>query len=285
MLKQNNRAWLYLAPAFILIAVFFLWPLINAFVLAFTYEGQVTLENFTYVLHDPIFWESLKNTTKFVLAVIPATTIISLALAMALHSKLKGTKVFETIFFLPYVTSAIAIGISWQLMFHTDYGTLNNILTTFGFEAVPWLSSQEFAMLSVIIFGIWRGLAFNIIILLTGLRQIDQDLYRASSVDGASKWQQFKSVTLPQLNPTITFVVLIGMIHAFKVYNEVVALFGTVTAGPGNSATTIVYYIYDAMYTKFDYNLAAAASVILLIIILLFTLLQSYVTKKIGERY
>lgn len=284
-IKRMNKAWFYLAPAFILLAIFFIWPIINAFILAFTFEGEVTLENFRFLFSDPFFWESLRNTMVFVITVVPICTILSLALAMGINTKIKGAAFFETVYFLPYVTSVMAIGISWKLIFHSDYGLINTILEFFGIAPIEWLNSPEYALISVIIFAIWRGLAFNIIIFLTALRSIDQNLYRAASVDGASSWEQTRRITIPQLNPTITFVFMIGFIHAFKVYDDIIALFSTTAAGPGNSASSLVFYIYQAMYTKYDYNLAAAASLVLLVIILIFTLVQSKITKRIGGNY
>ncbi|TVY10479.1 carbohydrate ABC transporter permease [Paenibacillus cremeus] len=278
-----NNAWLYLAPALILLLIFFIWPLINAFLYAFTYEGKTTFDNFSYIFSDPEFWIALKNTLIFVVVVVPTALTISLSIAIAIHSKIKGAQVFETMYFMPYVTSVIAIGIVWSVMFHSDYGVINTIIKTLGGSRIPWLNSPKFALLSVIIFSVWKSLAFDIVILLTSLRTINPQLYRVADIDGAGSWMKFRRITLPLLSPTLTFLTLLGMIGAFKVYDNVVGLFGTTTAGPANSALTLVYYIFRSMYGRNDLHLAAAAAVVLFVVVLLFTILQRYLMKKIEK--
>src|SRR5574344_141896 len=285
--ENSPRGWLFLAPALIFITIFNVTPLIRTFVIAFQ-KGTLNnpefagISNFQKVITDPVFHRAIRNTALYAFIVVPVGMVISLFIAMSIHKRMKFKKVWESIFFLPYLTSMIAIGIVFRFLFNQNYGLINYLLGLFGVSNINWLNSPEMSMTTVIIFGIWMGLAFNIIILLTGLRNIDDCYYKVADMFGASKREQFFRVTLPQLIPTITFLLLMNFISAFKIYGQVFSLFNG-RPGVANSATTGVFYIFTEFYTNNNYGKGMAAAVILFVIILIFTLIQRLIMKKVSK--
>lgn len=285
--ENQPRAWLFLAPSLLVIGVFNIYPLLRSFWMSFQ-GGSLTrpffngIENYKTVLMDSTFHKALKNTALYAFTVVPISLIISLAIAWIIFEKIKHKNFFETIFFIPYVTSTLAIGIVFKYFFNGRYGIINHILGWFGIGAINWLDSIRMNMPTLIIFGIWSGLAFNIIILLAGFRNIDKEHYKVADMFGATKWEQFSRITFPQLIPTLTFLMTVNFISAFKVYTQVYALFGG-KAGIANSATTAVYYIYDKFHVAQRPGVAMAATVILFLLILIFTYLQNYFIKKVEH--
>lgn len=285
--ENQPRAWLFLAPSLLVIGVFNIYPLLRSFWMSFQ-GGSLTrpffngIENYKTVLMDSTFHKAMKNTALYAFTVVPISLIISLAIAWIIFEKIKHKNFFETIFFIPYVTSTLAIGIVFKYFFNGRYGIINHILGWFGIGAINWLDSIRMNMPTLIIFGIWSGLAFNIIILLAGLRNIDKEHYKVADMFGATKWEQFSRITFPQLIPTLTFLMTVNFISAFKVYTQVYALFGG-KAGIANSATTAVYYIYDKFHVAQRPGVAMAATVILFLLILIFTYLQNYFIKKVEH--
>lgn len=239
--------------------------------------SSIGIENYKALFADPDFAMSLKNTTIYVICVVPASIFLSLIIAVLINSCKKTKALFQTIYFLPYVTSVIAIGIVWRWMFNSNYGLINFMLGLVGISPIQWLNLPQYAMPALIIFAIWKSMAFNILIFLAGLQTIPEDLYRAARIDSTPKLRVFTRITVPQLAPMIVYSSVIGMIGAFKVYNEVFSLFQG-KAGPANKAMTIVYYIYDKFYNSYKYGVAAAGSVVLFVIILIFTRIQLRVT-------
>ena len=238
------------------------------------------LSTFKFVLSDPNFQKALLNTFLIVVNAVPVSMVIALAIALLLNSGIKASKFFQAIYFLPYVTSVIAIGIVWSWLFHSDFGYINQFLSMFGIEPIQWLNDPNMAIWALIIFNIWSGLAFKIVIFLSGLQNIDPQYYKAAQVDGTPKWKVFTRITLPLLSPTVFFLTITSVIGSFKVYNEVFALFGG-KPGPANSCMTVVYYIYDMFYGSSQVHKAAAASIILFVIILIITGIQMLVSKKL----
>ncbi|MCD5002520.1 sugar ABC transporter permease [Enterococcus saccharolyticus] len=293
MMKKNYnpenqpKAWFFLLPSLGVILLFNIYPLFRSFIMSFQKGSLINqkyagLENYQRVLSDPVFYRALKNTALYAFVVVPIALVISLAIAWIIFEKVKHKSFFETIFFMPYVTSTIAIGIVFRYFFNGSYGIVNFILGLFGIPAVNWLDSIQMSMPTLIIFGIWTSLAFNIIILLAGLRNIDQEHYKIANMFGATNWEIFRRITFPQLLPTIAFLLTVNLIGAFKVYTQVYALFGG-TAGIANSATTAVYYIYDKFHVAGRPGIAMAATVILFVVILIVTFLQNKLLKKVGE--
>ena len=239
-------------------------------------------KNFQVVLQDPKFHDAIGNTALFSFVVVPVGLIISMFIAITIFEKIKYKSLFETIFFIPYLTSVIAVGIVFRFLFNGEYGFINYLLSFINVGPINFLDDPSMSMTTLILFGIWSGLAFNIIILLSGLRTIDDNYYKVADMFGATKLEQFFKITLPQLIPTITFLLMMNFINAFKVYAQVFSLFNG-KAGIANSATTGVFYIFNKFYVEYRYGQGMAAAVILFALILLFTLIQNYVLKRISK--
>ena len=285
--ERENKAWLFLLPSLLIIGVFSVYPLIQSFILSFQ-SGRIRnrefagFSNYVQVLQDEKFHTAMANTFIYALVVVPVCLIISLWIAWVIFEKVKFKSFFETVFFIPYLTSTLAIGIVFRLLFNKSYGFINYLLSFIGLGPIDFLDSIPNSIPTLIIFGIWSGLAFNIIILLSGLRNISSDYYKVADMFGATKREQFFKITLPQLLPILTFLIIVNFIGALKIYTQVFALFNG-KAGIANSAMTAVFYIYDTFYVKNQYGVAMAATVILFIVILLFTLIQNLVLKKLRK--
>lgn len=285
--ENSPRAWLYLLPALIFISIFTIYPLIRTFFLAMQSNSIldpefVGLSNFPVVLKDPQFRLAIKNTLIYSITVVPLSIIISMVIALILFEKVKGSKFFETIFFIPYLTSVIAIGIVFRYLLNGQYGFINYVLGFFNVGPFDFLNNRQYNMPALIMFGIWNNLAFNIIVILAGLRGIDKNYYKVADTFGATRFEQFRRITLPELSQIITFLFLTSFIQAFKVYNEVFALFNG-KAGVGNGLVTAVFYIYNKFYVEYRYGHAMAAAVILFLMILVLTFIQRKIIQKISK--
>ena len=284
---QRWKAYLYLAPSIIIMLVFTAYPLIKAFYMSFCEDYSiingsfkaVNLVNYQDLFADKVFVKALTNTGMYVLFVVPISIMLSLVIAVLINNAARAKGLFQTLYFLPYVTSVIAIGIVWSWIFNSSYGLLNYILGFFGIPAIPWLNEPKYALWALIIFSIWKSLAFNILIFLSGLQSIPAEIYQAARIDSTPQLRVFFKITVPQIRPIIVYSFLIGLINAFKVYNEVFSLFQS-KAGPANSAITVVYYIYDKFYNSGNYGLASAAAVVLFVIILVLTMVQKAITRE-----
>ncbi len=285
--ENSPQAWLFLLPALIIIGIFNVLPLIKTFIMSMQ-KGTLNnlqfngFKNFQVVLQDPKFHDAIGNTALFSFVVVPIGLIISMFIAVTIFEKIKHKSLFETIFFIPYLTSVIAVGIVFRFLFNGEYGFINYLLSFINVGPINFLDDPSMSMTTLILFGIWSGLAFNIIILLSGLRTIDDNYYKVADMFGATKMEQFFKITLPQLIPTITFLLMMNFINAFKVYAQVFSLFNG-KAGIANSATTGVFYIFNKFYVEYRYGQGMAAAVILFALILLFTLIQNYVLKRICK--
>lgn len=295
--KNNLKAWLYLSPALVLLAVFTFYPLFNAFYLVFlndfnyllrTFDGYTILGNFQHVVRNPNFKQAMINTFFIVFVSVPVSVIIALFVSVALNSIKKLQGFFQTIYFLPYVTNAIAVGMAFAFIFHQDYGLINTFLGWFGVNPVNWVgtgASWGNAMFSLLVYTVWGGLAFKIMIFLSGLQSIDKQYYDAARVDSTPRRRVFTKITVPLLSPMIMYIVITSFIGAFKAYSTVIGMFGP-SLGPGGndkSMITMVALVYDALdHTGSIGSIpeAAAASIILFSITLLFTIVQMWVSKK-----
>lgn len=285
--ENQPHAWLFLLPALSVIAVFNIYPMFRSLIISFQKGSLFNLKftgitNYITVITDPIFHTALKNTSLYAFMVVPICLIISLVIAWLIFEKIKYKSFFETLFFIPYVTSTIAVGIVFKYLLNSRYGMVNQVLGIFGIAPINWLSDINMSMTSLIIFGVWSGLAFNIIILLAGFRNINQEYYKVADMFGASNWEKFRRITFPQLIPTITFLSTVNFISAFKVYSQVFALFGG-QAGIANSAQTAVFYIYDKFHIAQRPGIAMAATMILFALIMGFTLIQNWIVKKVEN--
>ena len=245
-LKSSFHALLYLLPMLIFIGIFTVYPIFKSIAMSFYVDynmitgemDSVGLDNYKVILSDPKFFKAIKNTMLYVVGVVPASIIISMAIAIMLNSIPKLQGFFRSIYFLPFVTSTVAISVVWSWLYHSKYGLINYGLSFLGIDPINWLNSPKNAMLAVIIMAIWKGLGFNILLFLVGLGNIDDVYYQAAKVDGANTWSRFKNITLPLLRPTIFLLSIVGIINSFKVFDEVFALFSG-RPGPAGSATTM----------------------------------------------
>lgn len=286
-LKSTLKALLYLAPALIILGVFNIYPIIKSFLMSFyadyDYFNDIVksygFDNFTFIFQDQEFWTALKNTFIFVLGVVPLSILLSLGIAILLNSNIKLRGLFRSIYFIPFVTSVVAVSIVWRWIYHTEYGLMNYFLGFFHVEPIKWLTDPQWAMPALIIMSIWKGLGYNIIIFLAGLQNIDKQYYLAAQIDGAKPFKRFLHITVPLLSPTTFFVSIVAIINNFKVFDEIFALFDG-KPGPAYSAQTLVYYIYEKFYNEWEFGIASAAAYILFIIIFIFTLVQLYIGKR-----
>ena len=286
-----GEAWLYLAPFFLGLAIFTLYPVINVFLLSFqsdynylngTYAGW-SLENYKEVLSDPKFSQAIRNTLLYVLAVVPISTVLAVIIAWLLNRRLRGSALFQTAYFMPMVTSITAVGLAWRLMYNQQYGILNYVLSFFGAPKIGWLTDPKWSLTALVIFGIWNILPFTIILLLSGLQNINELYYTAARVDGAKESRIFRRITVPLLAPTIFLVCIVNTISSFKVFSELYPLFKG-DPGPVYNLYTVVYYIRYMMMENREYGYAAAAAVVLFLFIFLFTMIQLFIKKKLRSR-
>ncbi len=292
MEKKNLKALLYLLPALVFLGVFMVYPLIDVFVYSveegYNSASQIYfghgLYNFSYVLHDPYFLMALKNTFLLVIITVPVSTGIALLFSVALSSIKKLRSLFQTIYFLPYVTNTLAVGLVFMILFRkTEYsdGLVNLMISWFGGESVDFITGPYWAKMFVLCFyTVWIVLPFKILILTSALASVNREYYDAARVDGTGRWRIFTKITLPMISPMIFYLVITGFIGAFKAYSDAVALFGTdLNAAEMN---TIVGYIYDMLYgNSGGYpSYASAAAVLLFAIVLTITVINLMVSKK-----
>ena len=292
METKGWKGWLYLLPAGVFIAFFLIYPLVDVFVYSFeegynsasqTFFG-VGLYNYSYVLHDPYFLQALKNTFVLVIVTVPLSTGLALLISVGLSSIGRLRKLFQTVYFLPYVTNTLAVGLVFMILFKkTAYtnGLVNLMLHWFGGPSVDFIDGPHWAKMFVLCFyTIWVVLPFKILILTSALSSVDQTYYNAARVDGTSKLRIFTRITLPMISPMIFYLVITGFIGAFKAYSDAVALFGTdLNAAEMN---TIVGYIYDMLYgNSGGYpSFASAAAILLFAIVLTITCINLTLSKK-----
>ncbi len=292
MENRSLKAWLYLLPAILFLGFFMVYPLIDVFIYSFeegynsasqTYFG-VGLYNYSYVLHDPYFLQAVKNTFILVLFTVPISTGIALLISVGLTSIKPLRELYQTIYFLPYVTNTLAVGLVFMILFkktaYTD-GLVNLIINWFGGSSIDFIDGPYWAKMFVLCFyTIWVVLPFKILILTSALASVNEQYYNAAKVDGTSKLRIFTKITLPMISPMLFYLIITGFIGAFKAYSDAVALFGTDL----NTAemNTIVGYVYDMLYgNSGGYpSYASAAAIILFVIVLTITCINLLVSKK-----
>ncbi len=292
MEKQNRKGWLYLLPAMLFLGAFLVYPLLDVFIYSFEenfnfvsqeYDG-VGLYNYQYVLHDPYFLQALKNTFILVFITVPLSTGIALLIALGLSSIPKLRQAYQTIFFLPYVTNTLAVGLVFMLLFKktpdTD-GFVNQLIGLFGISSVDFIDGPYWAkMLTLCVYTIWVVMPFKVLILTSALASVNDTYYKAAKVDGASRMRIFTKITLPMISPSLFYLVITGFIGAFKAYSDAVALFTTeLNVAEMN---TIVGYVYDMLYGDGGGypSYASAAAMILFAIVLTITCINLLVSRK-----
>jgi len=281
--QQERTAWIFVAPALTLFAVFFLVPVAAGFLLSLTdfdlYAiGQasnarfVGFGNFTRLFHNPDFWKALRNTFYFVVVGGPLSVAASLGAALLLSVKLVRAKsFFRTVYFAPVVTTLVAVAIVWRYLYHPHYGLLNAALGWFGIGPVDWLGNPHWAMPAVILLAVWKNFGYNMLIFVAGLQSIPEELYEAAAIDGARPFHRFRHVTLPGLAPTFLFVSVTTMIGFFQLFSEPYVM---TQGGPLRATTSIVLLLYEEGFRWWRMGIAAAIAFVLLVITLIGTLIQ-----------
>ena len=293
--RNSKKAWLYLLPSLILLGAFLVYPLIDVFIYSFeecynfasqTYEG-VGLYNYLYVLHDPYFLQAVENTFVLVIITVPVSTGLALLISTGLSSIKPLRNLFQTVYFLPYVTNTLAVGLVFMVLFQkTEYtdGLINLVIQLFGGESIDFINGPHWAKMFVLCFyTVWVVMPFKILVLTSALASVNPDYYKAARVDGTSRRRIFFRITLPMISPMLVYLVITGFIGAFKAYSDAVALFGTDLNAAGMN--TIVGYVYDMLYgDSGGYpSYASAAAIILFVIVLTITCINLLISRRVSE--
>jgi multiple sugar transport system permease protein len=281
--NEHVVGYLFVAPLLIGLLVFTYGPVLAAFGLSFTKGDYIStpkwigLENYQTLLQEDLFWTSMRNTLYYVVGVVPAGLFLSLLLALAMNQKLRGIVFFRSIFFLPTITSSVAISLMWLWIYNPEFGVINYLLKQIGVKGPAWLSSSTWAMPAIIIMAIWRGLGYNMLIYLAGLQGIPDVYYEAAEIDGAGGWAKFRHITLPLLSPTTFMLLILSLIGAFQVFEYTYVMTG---GGPVYATLTIVLHIYNNAFRSFKMGYASALAYVLFFILLALTLIQLRLQKR-----
>ena len=285
----SGAPWFFLAPALILIGVFFFLPVLAALALSLTdfdiyavgdagNTRFVWFRNYTRLVSHPLFWTALQNTFYFALVGGPLTLAASLGAALLVNARLTRFKgFFRTIYFIPFVTTLVAVAIVWRYLYHPQYGLLNYALGAFGIGPIDWLGDPKWAMPAIILMAVWKNFGYNMLIFIAGLQAIPEELYESARIDGASALRQFRSITLPMLSPTLVFVAVITMIGYFQLFAEPYVM---TQGGPLRSTTSMVLLMYEEGFRWWRMGYAASIAFVLFLIILVATLLQLRLQKR-----
>lgn len=271
-MNSQRTAWLFLAPASIVLGVFFLLPVLGALILSLTdYDLYalanlhnlrfVGLHNYWALLHRPLFWSALGHTVYFVTVGVPLSMAASLAAALLLNSPFaRARALFRTALFAPVVTTVVAVAVIWRYLFNTKYGVVNFVLDAVGLHPVDWLGDPHWAMPTIILFAVWKNFGYNMIILMAGLQAIPRDLYEAATLDGASSWRQFRHITLPMLRPTLLMVAILTVSGYFQLFAEPYVM---TEGGPLQSTVSVLYLMYDEGFKWWNLGTASAVAFLL----------------------
>jgi len=281
--KKKKWAYIFISPFYILFAIFSVYPIIFSIYLSFTkWKGFgpkvfVGLANYSRLLGDYIFWQSIRNGVIIFFLYVPIMTLLALVLAVILNAKFfRFFQIFRTMLVVPYVTTMIAVGYVFKIMMNTKYGLFNMVITSIGLPAVPWLDKVWWARVSLSILIIWAWLGYNMVIMLAGLQTIPKDLVEAATIDGANPVQAFFRITVPLMRPIILFSVILSTIGSFGLFNEIYALttVGYTMGGPMHATITPLVYIYQQAFQNYNFSYASAVSYVYFAIIFVLTLLQ-----------
>ena len=291
MRSRARYAWPFLAPALLVLAIFFFVPVFAALIMSLTdfdlyaladYDNLrfVGFRNYVELLQQPLFWKSLGNTFYFVLLGVPLSLGASLGAALLVNSKLaRFRNVYRTIYFAPVVTTMVAVAVVWRYIFHTRYGFLNYGLGFFGIDPIDWMGDPDWAMPAIVILAVWKNFGYNMIILLAALQSIPEDLYEAGRIDGASGWQLFRHVTLPGLAPVLLLVSILTMAGYFQLFAEPYVM---TEGGPLQSTLSVLYFMYEEGFRWWNLGRASAVAFLLFVIMFAVTLLQLRLTRRVN---
>ncbi|HEX2690759.1 MAG TPA: sugar ABC transporter permease [Kofleriaceae bacterium] len=292
MIERPPGAWWLVSPALVAIAVFFVVPVIAALALSFTDfdlygiadRGNVRfigLDNYRRLLATPLFWTALGNTAVFVVVGAPLSIAVSLGTALLLSARLARARgVFRTALFAPVVTTVVAVAVIWRYLFHTRYGFLNHVLGWFGIDAVDWLGDPHWSMPAMIVFAVWKNFGYNMVIFLAGLGGIPGERYEAAQIDGATRLQQFRFLTLPALAPTLLLVTILTMVGYFQLFAEPYVM---TRGGPAQSTTSVLYFMFEEGFTWWNLGFASAVAFVLFAIMLAGTSLQLGLARRWSQ--
>ena len=290
-MRVDRAAWWFVAPALLVIAVFFFVPVVAAFLISLTdfdIYALANLSNLRFVglgnygklLATPLFWQALGNTLYFVAVGVPLSIAASLGTALLLHSRLARFKpFFRTALFAPVVTTLVAVAVIWRYLLNTRYGLLNYALRVVGIDPVDWVGDPHWAMPAIILFAIWKNFGYNMIIFLAGLQSIPDELYEAARIDGASVWRQFVSVTLPMLSPVVLLVAILTIAGYFQLFAEPYVM---TQGGPLQSTVSVLYFMYEEGFKWWNLGSASAVAFVLFLLIFAVTALQLRGKRWIG---
>jgi multiple sugar transport system permease protein len=291
-LRFDRAAWWFVAPALLVIAVFFFLPIVAALLISLTDFDIYALAdlanlrfvgfgNYLKLLQTPSFWQALGNTLYFVAAGVPLSIGASLGAALLLHSRLTRFKpFFRTALFAPVVTTLVAVAVIWRYLLNTRYGLLNYALGGLGIDPIDWLGDPHWAMPAIILFAVWKNFGYNMIIFLAGLQSIPEELYEAARIDGASVWRQFASVTLPMLSPVVMLVGILTIAGYFHLFAEPYVM---TQGGPLQSTVSVLYFMYEEGFKWWNLGSASAVAFVLFLLIFAVTALQLRGKRWIGE--
>ncbi len=286
-LKNYLQALAFMSPFLFGMIIFWVYPFINVMMISLKEGYSILTSNFNaygfgnyqMIFNDVHFVSGLMNTGKYVLFVVPISTLIALLIATLLNNKIKFQGFFQTCYFLPLVTSVTAIGLVWRWIYNFDYGLLNYLLSLFGVGAINWLNNPNYNLVALVIYGVWAQLPYTIILLLAGLQNINPQYYTAAKADGAKTTFIFFRITVPLLAPTLGLTIIVNTIFSSQVFTELFPLFNG-KPGAAYSLYTVVYYLYEKFYVKWDLGPAAASAMILFAIILIFTIIQMIIQRR-----
>jgi len=287
-LRRVGTAWCFVAPALLVIAVFFFVPVVAALALSFTdfdiyaladshNVRLVGLRNYVQLLQTPLFWKAFGNTLYFVIVGVPLSIAVSFGAALLLHSRLVRFRAFfRTALFAPVVTTLVAVAVIWRYLFHPHYGLLNYALGRLGLPAIDWLGDPHWAMPAIIVLAVWKNFGYNMIILLAGLQSIPEQLYEAARIDGASVWRQFRHVTLPMLAPIVAMVNILTIAGYFQLFAEPYVM---TQGGPLQSTVSVLYFMYEEGFKWWNLGSASAVAFVLFLFIFCVTAVQLRVVR------
>jgi multiple sugar transport system permease protein len=283
-LKKYAIAYSFILPNLIGFAIFTLVPMVFSLILSFmNWDGAnkiswAGLDNFKQLLRDETFRISLGNTLIFVLGNVPLTMLAALGLALLINKPFFGRNIFRTTFFFPYVASLVAVAVVWNMLFFPSAGPVNSVLSALGIQNPPrWAASVDWAMLTVVLASIWKGMGYYMIIYLAALQGIPTILYEAAEVDGANAWQKFRYITLPMLTPATFFISVMLTIASFKVFDLIMVMTG---GGPGRSTNVLVVHIYNTAFKEFRFGYSSSIAMVLLVMVLAITVVQFYMERR-----
>lgn len=280
---ENLSGWIFILPAFILLAVFWLYPIGYSLYLSFfkwdmlSTPSFVGIDHYEALLKDPAFIKSMMNTFYYTTFYVLGVVVLGLLLALLVNKNMKGISIYRTLLFSPHITPIIAVSIVWMSLYDVDDGLFNQVLRALGLPESAWLSSPDTVLFSLIIMGLWKAIGYYMMFFLAGLQSVPEHLFEAGRLDGANRWQIFRYITLPFISPITFFVVIVAIIEAFQTFDQIAVM---TQGGPSNSSNVLVYMLYRHAFQFFNIGYASAISIIIFLFLIAFTIVQYVISRK-----